>query len=462
LLVVLLLCLLLRVPLATGSPELGYPLDPELVSQPWKLLLPFSFSGGRYRWTPTGYVVIGLLNLWVPAPWIFVGLLLLLVIVSYLGSWMIFHSRVFSSTLALCMGLGSHFNYSYVHNGGHLWVLYVLYMLINLFFLYALATSTKRLRSAKIGFVVSLIVFALCWEQWLDYDVFLLTGCAFFYLLCRRVLELQARYLDRIRFVALSTILITVGYLAGKLPSSGEHFTPGHESDTIFTYSSVALGIEDVISNLITYPYIAATTFLPSWVVSSNSLHYLGADRVMQEQHGYHQEQTHLVVMHHLFLWHFYAGMMFIGFIVLMVWAVRAAWTRQNSQAIMTLVLLWLIATGFATHTIIKFRPYLSVPLLAYKCIGSVLGVALLLSYGLMQLAHRFQSHGRYVLAVLGVWMVLLIASVDRFHHNSHLSQQVGLGSYPSPTRQFRQWIRQTLHLAPTTERGRREQVERN
>lgn len=458
LLLILLLLLLLRLPLATGSRELAYPLDSKLAKeQPWKLLLPVDCGGGRYRWTPTGYVVIDLLNRCVPAPRIFVGLLILLVVVSYVGSWLIFRSRVFSSTLAICLGFGSQFNYSYIHNGGHLWVLYSLYMLINLFFLCALATWTVGLRNAKIGFVVSLVLFALCWEQWLDYLVFLLTGCGFFYLLCRRFPEVGRQYLDRVRFVALSTFLVAVAYLAGKLPSTGEHFTPGHESDTIFTYPALTMGVEDVLSNLFTYPYIAATSFLPSCFVSSNSLYHFGAEKLVQEQHGYHPEQTHLVVMHHLFFWHYYAGIVFLGFVWLIVKFLRRAWTQPEWHSIFPLVLLWLIATGFATHTIIKFRPYLSVPLLGYKCIGSVVGVALLLSYGLMRSVHLFADHRKYVVAILGVWVVILIAAVDRFPHNSHLSQQVGLGEFPSPTQRVKKLIHRAFDRSKDHERTRRQ-----
>src|SRR5206468_10590321 len=145
----------------------------------------------------------------------------------------------------------------YVHNGGHIWILYTLYLLINLFFVHALATQPVPRRRMAIGFVVSLVVFALCWEQWLDYLVFLAAGCTGAYRLCRRDAGQWARYRGRIGFVALSTVLVTAGYLAVKLPYTGEHLTPGNESDTVFTYSSWVMAAEDVVSNVITYPYIA-------------------------------------------------------------------------------------------------------------------------------------------------------------------------------------------------------------
>lgn len=304
--------------------------------------------------------------------------------------------------------------------------------------------------------MVSLIVFALCWEQWLDYCVFLLTCCAFLYLLLRRHPELSKQYLHRVRFVALSTVLVTVGYVAGKLPSSGEHFTPGHESDTIFTYHYPIMAAEDVLSNLITYPYIAVSTFLPSFVVSSNSLYYHGDKKIIAEQHGYHPEGMHLVPMHHLFYWHFYAGMFFVVFLWAFARTLRKVWNSPGAQSIIPLVLLAMIGMGFTTHLVIKFRPYLCVPLLAYKCIVSVLGVALLLSYGLMQAGRLFASHGKYVTTVLGVWTILLIAAVDRFPHNNHLSQQVGLGEFPSPVRRIKHLIYSAFHR--TKDQGQKAQ----
>src|SRR5437867_1529262 len=103
LLVVLLICLAFRLPLARGERALLYPLGPELLAQPWQLLLPFDLGGHRYRWTTTGFAVVGLLNLVLPAPMIFLMLVLLLTVATYGLSWLTFRSRVFSITLALCL-----------------------------------------------------------------------------------------------------------------------------------------------------------------------------------------------------------------------------------------------------------------------------------------------------------------------------------------------------------------------
>jgi hypothetical protein len=442
-LAILLACTACRLPLATGEARLAYGLPPHLVAKPLKLLLPFDFGGGRYRWSPTGYVPLGLLNLALPAPLIFVLFLGALVVISYMLSWLALRSRVFSGTLAICMVFGSQFNYSYVHDGGHHWILFTAYLLINLYFLHALATQPAVSRAPKIGFAISLVVFALSWEQWLDYVVFLMTACGLFYLLCRRDPLLRGRFLGQIKFVAATTILVVLGYLTVRLRYSAEHFTPGHESDSIFTYSSVIMAVDDIISSVFTYGYVALTNFCPSWFNASNSLYHVGAEKIMVEQNGYHAEKGELVYMHHLFFWQFYAGAVMLAFGWLSVRLLRKVWISPTNQSVLFLVFILLICTGFSTHAVIKFRPYLSVPLLAYKCIISVTGVALLLSYGLAVMSGWFSARRTKLIAVCAVWLVLILCGFERYNYHSQMSQQVGLGGFPDPGHAFKKTIRQ-------------------
>ncbi len=433
-----------RLSLAKGDPPLTYAVAPELMAKPWRLLLPFEMQQGanKYRWTPLGYAMVVAMAQVMSLPRVFVVLLAALVIVSYALSWLAFRSWVFSSTLAVCMGFGTQFNYSYVDNGGHLWILYTLYLIVNLYFLHALATRPAEARWPRVGFVLSLIAFALCWEQWLDYLVFLFAGCAFLYLVCRRHADVRGRYAGRIGFVALTALLVAAGYLAVKLPYSGEHFEPGHESDTIFTYPSVVMAVEDFISNLFTYPYMALTNYVPSWFVASNSLYRYGAEGVLREQHGYHVQRAELVRYHHIFYWYYYAGAMFLAFAWCFAGAMKRCWARPSYRSVLVLVFLALILSGFATHSIIKFRPYLSVPLLAYKCMISTVAVALLLGYALDRAARRFRRRGVHLLGVVAVWAVILYGAVDRFPLHNHFSQTAGLGAFPDPTPALRSLVR--------------------
>lgn len=435
-------CLPMRLLLAHGDRLVAPPLPADLLSHPWLLLWPFDFGGGRYRWSPTGHVVLGLLNLVVRAPVLLVLGFVVIVVVGYLLSYAAFRSRAFSITLALALAFGTQFNYAYHHSGGAIWLLYTLYLLVNLYFLLALATQPVLQRRTRIGYIVSLIVFALCWEQWLDYVASLLVGCAMSYLLCRRDPERWARWRGRIGFIALSTLLVTLGYLAVKLPYTAEHLTPGHESDTVFTYSSWIMAVEDIFSNVITYCYIALTNFCPSWLSSSNSLYHFGAERLVAEQYGYHAEKSYLVAMHHQFLWYFNAGAVFAVFVWLSYRALRRAWRAPDYTAIVVAALVVLIWTGFATHTIIKYRPYLSVPLLGYKCMVSVVGVMLLLAYGAMRSGDWFGSRRRYHAALAALWLAMIFVGIERMPYHAHLSREVGLGSLPDPVHSLKHSLR--------------------
>jgi hypothetical protein len=284
-------------------------------------------------------------------------------------------------------------------------------------------------------------VLALCWEIWLDYLAFLLLACGLAYFLNRKR-QTGCSDQARIRFVLRTSIIVGVLYLAVKVPYSGEHLNSGHESDTVFTYRYPTMAVEDVISNVFTYPYLAVSNYLPSFLVSSNSLYHHGPDKLIQQQVGYHEAKAQLVPMHHLFLWHFYAGATLVCLAWYGVRALRRAWTNPSESSLVVAALVCLIATGFLTHTIIKFRPYLSVPLLSYKCIGSVTGVALLLSFFTSEVAQRFQGATRKVLFVTCAWLLLMGIAMERCRFQNHLSRQVGLGAFPDPVREIVKWAR--------------------
>jgi hypothetical protein len=193
---------------------------------------------------------------------------------------------------------------------------------------------------------------------------------------------------------------------------------------------------------VITYCYIALTNFCPSWFSSSNSLYHFGADRLIAEQHGYHAEKTHLVAMHHQFLWYFNAGAVFVVFVWLSYRAMQQAQRAPGQAVLVVAALLLLIWTGFATHTIIKYRPYLSAPLLAYKCMISVTGVMLLVSYGAMHAASWFRNRRRYLGAVAALWLAMVFVGIERMPYQAHLSREVGLGDLPDPVATLKESLR--------------------
>ena len=167
------------------------------------------------------------------------------------------------------------------------------------------------------------------------------------------------------------------------------------------------------------------TIFLPPQFLFSNSLIRLGTAGVIAEQHGYHKNMEHLVGMNHIYLWRFYAGALCAGFFAMFAGiCARLIRFRRHFDLIVFLLLL-LILLGFASHEIIKFRPYSSVPFLTYKCITSVSGVYVLTAAGIAYMEKKQPRTA--IFASIALCALLLWNSITRpyFEHTAY--QAVGL-----------------------------------
>src|SRR5205085_7628352 len=100
---------------------------------------------------------------------------------------------------------------------------------------------------------------------------------------------------------------LTVGDLAIRLQYGEQQTRHGDEDAMIFIYNSRVMAIEDFISNVFSLLYTAISNYFPPFLVGSNSLYLYGREGVIAAQDGYHAEQSHLVGMHHVFYWYFFA-----------------------------------------------------------------------------------------------------------------------------------------------------------
>jgi hypothetical protein len=440
-----------------ASPLPPYRIFPEdRVPWSWSLLLPRDMGDvtddpaykATYFWFTTGSTVIKVFHEVLSPNRTYYLMSALLIICSFAFSWLALRSLVFSFTLAICMGFGTQFHWLHVCSSLVAHLLLMIYFEANL--LCAWKTIETGAARWKLAFAGSLIVTALCHEQWLDYFGFLLLAGGFLLLYARRA-QLP-HFTPRVLFVVIVNAIIGIIYLGIRLSYGQQQYRPGYEAEMIFMYQHPVVAVEDFLSNVMTYIYISFSTYFPPFMVSSNSLYTLGAAQLLEEQHGYHTPQTHLVVMHHVFYWYFWAGIVFAVF-AYACWRSGKSALRDGSGAHAGLFLaLLLVACGFAVHSVIKYRPYLSVPLLTYKCILSTLGVALVLSACLMRLRDWLPGWPRLRLGViLLAWGVILHGSVARPALLSHLSQVVGLSELPDPRRNLRlpRWLRAPAPSAP-------------
>jgi len=416
-----------------------YPVFPEnRVPMTWRLLLPVDMGAASddpnyqssYHWFTTSLTVLKLLEERFSSNKVFYFLNAALIVCSFAFSWCMLQSAVFSFTLAICMAFGTHFHWLYVCPGVEALYLFVIYLEANLLCI-AKSLQTGR-RWWHVGFTGSLMILALSHEQWLDYLGFLTLASFFLFVYAWRVhrSDLKTRTL-----LLLATAWgIGTLYLAIRLSYGEQQNRPGHESEMIFSYTSPILALEDFLSNLITYVYIAFSNYFPPFMISSNSLYYFGADQIVAQQHGYHPDQAHLTAMHHLFYWYFWAGVVFALFVFFLARNGKIAWQQGSVRHTHLFLALLMVGCGFAIHSIVKYRPYLSVPLLTYKCMTSNVGVALVLAATLMY-ARDWLPRWKplYALMVVAVWCVIGYGSLARPHYLSHLSRQVGMGDLPDP-----------------------------
>jgi hypothetical protein len=363
----------------------------------------------------------------------------LLIVAVFVCSWVASRSEVFSLTAALCAAFGTHLSYVYVNATIIIHCLLLIYLAINLASLVRLLTADGPARAAKAVFVVSLVCAALCWEMWLDYAVCLLVGSAYLFAWSRRHPGRLAG--GNLCFVAVGALVLTVAYLAVRTQHAEEFHRPGMEAEMVTTYSHVAMMVEDVVANVFTYLYVALTTYVPSPLVASNSLVYHGESALIEQQHGYAEDYAHLVPMHHLFLWRFYAGVVSACFAWFAWKNLRRSWREPSTTHLVVSCLCLMVLFGFATHGLIKFRPYLSVPTWSYKCIVSIVGVTLLLCYLLMIARGKFATRRAYFALLAVVYAVVISAAASRPGMHVALHEQVGCPGPADPLVTIRGWF---------------------
>jgi hypothetical protein len=394
----------------------------------WSLLLPVDISQGQVVWITSSFYPIDVLCRLLGASGAFYALNALVILAAYLTAWHLSRSLVFTNTMALGMALGTQFHYGYVLSGTFVMYLQVTYMEVATLCAWKMLTAerTGRWRAAFLGTVVFL---SLGFDTWLNYYVFAVAAGAFLYAFYRR--RGEAAKVAEVRFALVALTAWLAVWLPVKLYTGRQHFTPGREDEVILGYSRPVLAAEDFLSNVITYTFMAGTNYLPPALLTSNSDFRLGPDRIMAEQHGYHAAYSSYVAMHHLFYWYYGAGALFAACLYVLVRSlVRALRDGSAAWAVVAVALLG-VGAGAATHVMIKYRPYMSVPALSYKCMPGILACTYLLAFALMRLRQRLRNKWLAGGLVLACWAVMVYAGLTRPALLSHLQERVGLARLP-------------------------------
>jgi hypothetical protein len=424
------------------NPDIMATMDRVLWHAPMSLLLPFEYEPHRYYWAPTLIVPIYLLHKTFSPFVVSVLTSSLLIVTGYVTCWRLFRSSVAGLIFGWMWIFGTQLTYSYTL--GNLLAEYIVlaYFMVNLIIAHSLLLDGTKRHPHGLLFLATLAVAALSSELWLNYGVFLLVASGYFYWWgCHHKRPPTAR---GGRLVLVSTALVMITYLAIRTKVAHQYMAPGAEEELIFTYSHPMLMIEDFIGNYFTFLYTAVANFLPSVLFASNSIVWYGPRTLIAEQHGYHESFSYLVPVNYLLFWRYYAGVTAAAFGYLVGYSVRRSW-RDPSRVHATVVMfVTMIAVGFSTHLLIKFRPYNSVPALPYKALVSILGVSLLTSY-LVSLAGKRLGMVRYRLLVASVMATVLIAGFTRPRMLSALLAQVGLQGFSDPLGDTLRFVRRAL-----------------
>jgi len=229
-------------------------------------------------------------------------------------------------------------------------------------------------------------------------------------------------------FVILAVLLL---YLCIRLPVAYEYVTPGGEEELIITCNNGLLATEDWIANFFTLIYMSIVNYLP--IFGSISQSYIGDAAIVAEQHGYHREMSHMVVMNHVFLWRFYAGAVVAFFVVFGIGRIRRAFQAPKITDMILVVLFLAVVAGCGTHVVIKYRPYMSVPALTYKPAVSIFFVTLLVAYLAVLARGWFHRIAAYRAMIVALWLVILVGAFTRPAALNQMLQHVGIASYGDP-----------------------------
>src|SRR6185369_8431726 len=93
-----------------------------------------------------------------------------------------------------------------------------------------------------------------------------------------------------------------------------------------------------------------------------------------------------LVPMHYLFFWRYAAGAAAVVFAYVTFKVCVGAWRNPSTDTLAPSLFLLMSAAGGTTHMLVKIRPMKTTPLLGYHTLVGVMGISLLIAYGLMRI----------------------------------------------------------------------------
>lgn len=404
---------------------------PDIFAMPlWRIFMPLKQVTGA--WAATTLLVVYLTEKAITSPgawYLFNGLSIL---VAFGTSWILFRSAVFSFTFAICAGFGTQFYHAYAVTGGIASPLLFCYHTMLVFSVAQVVRGATPRWAWLLAFAASLFVNFFGYEGWLDVLVLVCVATPFAYVGLRRLDRPDAAR----RMLKTTAFLVFMGivYVTVKV-TYGFGQVEGSESDVVFNYGSWRLIAEDLISNVFTHSYLAISNYLPPPLVGATSAYELGAQHLIDAQHMYHEPFLYLVPMHQVFYWRYYAGAAFVLLLVAIYAASMRMWRRPSAWTLSLIVFLLMLLVPGSTHSIVKFRPMNSMPVMTYHVTLGIAGAGLVIAWLTTTAWQTWRFRPAAVALVVAVWLTIFYGTLARPMYLTYMAAQSGLGEfmYPNP-----------------------------
>jgi hypothetical protein len=430
-------------PILMLNPEV-YESVKQALAQDWtRLLLPFEYEssgGSRIYWISSTIPLVYAGQTYLGPVGSYLLFSSLFISTSFVLARIVSRSLEFAATLAFLFAFGTQLNYAYTYGGLTLLYLVLTYAGINFAIGFLLISGRISGWRWQLGFAASLCLVALSSEFWINYAVAVIVATGFGVAWAWRHGQRHLR--SSMLIVLATTTTVLAAYLTVRLRVPGQFVAPGGEEELAIFYQHRILLAEDLIVNFFTYLYMVLTNYLPSFVTSSSSLTYLGPDVIVAEQRGYDAPHQALVVMSHLFLWRFYAGIVATLFIGFLGYAGARAWRTPSIPPALITALALMVIAGFSTHLLIKMRPYMSVPALGYKAVISTAFWTILLTYLTTGFRNVVDSSRVHVTLVGCVWLSAFLAALTLPGMQARTLAEVGLSGLRDPLGDMLQWLK--------------------
>ena len=311
--------------------------------------------------------------------------------------------------------------------------LLLIYGMMILFF-WVTYLRTRKI-SHLIGYIISFLLIAGAWEQWINYLFFFVFFNLLLLLLpkARSVLmsdsNLDEDKRDGCRAIFLSGVVFPLVlfsvYMGFRLSVVGTQMSASTGEDAMtFSYPH-SLGnspgvwmlmVEDASANITLH--LASTIeslFFPWKMLSQAVIFQYDVDLFNPAYASYSN------VQHYLALTDWYSGLLSGFFFCTTIWILW--YLRENKNGRDLLISgagLILIYTGFLVHIPIMYRAYFAAPdfagLLDYKHMFSVLGFSLLLGWGWEKITAKIaNTRVKFIMTVIiGIW--LIFTNVNKIH----------------------------------------------